>query len=73
MHVAPSDKVTLAHIGMGTEGFREIGGLLADPKIQIVAVCDPNTDSSDYVEWGAQRSSQSDPNLPGEARLERQR
>ncbi len=53
MHVAPSDKVTLAHIGMGTEGFREIGGLLADPKIQIVAVCDPNTDSSDYVEWGA--------------------
>jgi predicted dehydrogenase len=51
-HVAPSDKVTLAHIGMGTQGFRELGGLLADPKIQIVAVCDPNTDSSDYVEWG---------------------
>ncbi|HPM82728.1 MAG TPA: Gfo/Idh/MocA family oxidoreductase [Candidatus Anammoximicrobium sp.] len=50
--VAPSDKITLAHIGMGTQGFREIGGLLADPEIQIVAVCDPNTDSSDYVEWG---------------------
>ncbi len=50
--VAPSDKITLAHIGMGTQGFREIGGLLADPQIQIVAVCDPNTDSSDYVEWG---------------------
>ena len=26
--------------------------LLADPQIQIVAVCDPNTDSNDYVEWG---------------------
>ena len=50
--VAPSDKITLAHIGMGTQGFRELGGLLAEPKIQIVAVCDPNTDSSDYVEWG---------------------
>ena len=50
--VAPSDKITLAHIGMGTQGFREIGGLLADPQIQIVAVCDPNTDSNDYVEWG---------------------
>ena len=51
-HVAPSDKITLAHIGMGTQGFRELGGLLAEPRIQIVAVCDPNTDSSDYVEWG---------------------
>jgi hypothetical protein len=37
---------------MGTQGFTELGGLLAEPKIQIVAVCDPNTDSNDYVEWG---------------------
>ncbi len=51
-YVAPSDKITLAHIGMGTQGFRELGGLLEEPQIQIVAVCDPNTDSSDYVEWG---------------------
>ena len=51
-HVAPSDKITLGHIGMGTQGFRELGGLLADPAIHIVAVCDPNTDSNDYVEWG---------------------
>ena len=51
-YVAPNDKITLAHIGMGTQGFRELGGLLAEPAIQIVAVCDPNTDSNDYVEWG---------------------
>ena len=51
-YVPPSDKITLAHIGMGTQGFREIGGLLADPQIRIVAVCDPNTQSNDYVEWG---------------------
>ncbi len=50
--VAPNDKVTLAHIGMGTQGFSELGGLLSDPAIQIVAVCDPNRDSNDYVEWG---------------------
>ena len=50
--VAPSDKITLAQIGMGTQAFRELGGLLAEPRIQIVAVCDPNTDSSNYVEWG---------------------
>jgi len=51
-YVAPSEKITLAHIGMGTQGFNELGGLLAEPQIQIVAVCDPNTDSNDYVEWG---------------------
>ncbi len=51
-HVAPNDKITLAHIGMGTQGFRELGGLLARPDVQIVAVCDPNTDSNDYIEWG---------------------
>jgi len=50
-YVAPSNKITLAHIGMGTQGFNELGGLLAEPRIQIVAVCDPNTDSNDYVEW----------------------
>ncbi len=51
-YVAPSEKITLAHIGMGTQGFSELGGLLENPEIQIVAVCDPNTDSNDYVEWG---------------------
>jgi len=49
--VPPSDKITMAHIGMGTQGFREIEGLLADPNIQLVAVCDPNKDSNDYVNW----------------------
>lgn len=51
-YVSPSNQIRLAHIGMGTQGFREIGALLADPEIRIVAVCDPNTDSNDYVEWG---------------------
>lgn len=51
-YVAPNDKITVAHIGMGTQGFRELGSLLEEPQIQIIAVCDPNTDSNDYVEWG---------------------
>jgi predicted dehydrogenase len=51
-HVAPNDKITLGYIGMGTQGFREIGALLENPQVQIVSVCDPNTDSNDYVEWG---------------------
>ncbi|MBL0161793.1 MAG: Gfo/Idh/MocA family oxidoreductase [Bryobacterales bacterium] len=51
-YVAPSDKITFAHIGMGTQSFTELAGLLADPAIQIVAVCDPNRSTNDYVEWG---------------------
>lgn len=49
---APNDKINLAHIGMGTQAIRELGALLAEPQIQIVAVCDPNQQSYDYVEWG---------------------
>lgn len=50
--VAPSDKITLAHIGMGTQSIRELEGLLSEPRIQIFAICDPNKDSNNYVEWG---------------------
>jgi len=50
-YVAPSDKVTLAYIGVGTQGIRELMELLPSPDLQVVAVCDPNTDSNDYVDW----------------------
>jgi hypothetical protein len=49
--VPPSEKITLAHIGCGTQGLREMPGLLATPEIQIVAVCDPVRDSHDYLDW----------------------
>jgi predicted dehydrogenase len=49
--VAPSEKITLAHIGCGTQGFREIPDLLKAPQIQIVAVCDPVKESHDYLDW----------------------
>src|SRR5215471_11163743 len=49
--VAPSEKITLAHIGCGTQGLREMSGLLAMPQIQIVAVCDPVKDGHNYVDW----------------------
>ena len=50
--IAPSEKLTMALVGCGTQGLSELMGMLATPEIQIVAVCDPNKDSSDYVEWG---------------------
>jgi hypothetical protein len=49
--VAPSDKITLACIGFGTEAIREIGGILASPEVQIVAVCDVEKDGTHYLEW----------------------
>src|ERR1039458_10801390 len=53
-YIAPSDKVVLAHIGCGSEGTRElVTGLIQDPQVQIVAVCDPVKDSTDYLDWSA--------------------
>ena len=50
--IAPSDKVTLAYIGTGTEGLREMLPMLTVPEIQIVAVCDPNKEARGYRDWG---------------------
>jgi predicted dehydrogenase len=49
--VAPNDKLTLGYIGCGTQGLREMTGLIANPALQIVAVCDPNKFTTDYVDW----------------------
>jgi len=51
-YVAPSDKLTLAYIGCGTQGIREMLRLVANPEVQIVAVCDPEKDNTNYLEWG---------------------
>ncbi len=50
-YVAPSDKVTLAYIGCGTQGLREMLRVVANPEVQIVAVCDPEKDNTNYVDW----------------------
>lgn len=50
-YVAPSDKLTLGYIGCGTQGMREMTGLIANPAVQIVAVADPNKFTTDYVDW----------------------
>src|SRR5437764_4013330 len=49
--VPPSEKITLAYIGCGTQGLREMPALLAMPEVQIVAVCDPVRGSQAYVDW----------------------
>jgi predicted dehydrogenase len=50
--VKPSDKLAVACIGVGSQGLRVLLDLLRIPEVQIVAVCDVNRQSSDYLDWG---------------------
>src|SRR5207245_2185887 len=43
--------ITLAYIGCGTQGLREMLAMLPMPELQMVAVCDPVKDGHDYVDW----------------------
>jgi hypothetical protein len=49
--VAPSDKINLAYIGIGTQGIRELLPLLANTSFRVSAVCDPNKDAVGYRDW----------------------
>ncbi|MFY9152839.1 MAG: hypothetical protein WAO52_12540, partial [Prolixibacteraceae bacterium] len=51
-YIAPSDKITLAYIGAGTQGLRELLPLLSIPELQITAVCDPQKYATGYLDWG---------------------
>jgi predicted dehydrogenase len=50
-HVPPSEKVTLAGIGMGGRGLQDITALLALPEVQVVAVCDVDKERGSYLSW----------------------
>jgi len=52
-NVAPSDKVTVANIGCGTQGLREMPGMLQNRDLQVVAVCDPNKFTTNYIDWSS--------------------
>lgn len=49
----PSDRVTLASIGMGRQGMVVTMDLLRRPDVQVVAVCDCNQGSKEYAEYGS--------------------
>ena len=46
--VPPSEKINVAYIGLGTQGLRQLGDMLAIPEVQIVAICDPQRRSTGY-------------------------
>ena len=50
--IPPSDRITLATIGLGRQGQAVTMSLLPRPEVQVVAVCDCNRGSKDYMEYG---------------------
>jgi hypothetical protein len=56
--VAPSDKITLACIGFGTQAIREIGGILASPDVQWWR-CATSTGTASYLSGARTRSAPS--------------
>ena len=50
-YTAPSDKVNVAFIGVGSQGFRVMLHFLGEADVQGVAVCDPNKSSANHPQW----------------------
>lgn len=49
--IPPSQKTTVAGIGMGSHGSQNIAALLEFPEIQVIAVCDVNREGAGYLSW----------------------
>ena len=47
----PSDKINIGYVGAGTQGLRQLMQALPRDELRIVALCDPNTESNDYIPW----------------------
>lgn len=50
-YVAPSDKISLALIGSGTQQLGELVRLIEDERVQVVALADPNKEPVHYRAW----------------------
>ena len=50
--IAPSDKINIAYIGLGTQGLRQLPELIQLPEVQITAVCDAQRKAINYYDWG---------------------
>lgn len=67
-YIPPSDKINVANIGCGTQGLREMPGMLENEEVRVVAVCDVNRYSTDYLDWSPNgiingiRNTLNDPN-----------
>jgi predicted dehydrogenase len=49
---APSDRVVMGFVGLGSMGFANLHGFIRQPGVQVVAVCDVNREGSNYAGTG---------------------
>ena len=49
--VAPSERITMASIGVGGMGTNNLRAFLAQPDVQVLAVCDVVEASNEYGHW----------------------
>ena len=49
---APSDKINVAYIGLGTQGLRQLPDIIQLADVHIRAVCDPQRKAINYYDWG---------------------
>lgn len=52
LYIAPSDRINVGYIGLGTQGLRQLPSLADIPEVRITAVCDPQRKAIDYLDWG---------------------
>ncbi len=49
---APSDRITMGFIGMGSMGMNNLRGFIEKPDVQVLAVCDVNRSGDNYAGRG---------------------
>jgi hypothetical protein len=49
--VPPSERITLAGIGVGGQGLQNMVALQGLPGVQVVAVCDVAREGGGYLSW----------------------
>jgi hypothetical protein len=50
-NIAPSEKINICLVGCGTMGLGHLMARVRTPELQVVAVCDPEKDGVNYVDW----------------------
>lgn len=50
--VAPSNRIVMGCIGLGSQGTYNMRAFLGQPDVQVVALCDVNRESSNYYKGG---------------------
>ena len=57
---APSKRITMGFIGMGTQGRGLLGGFLGNREVQVVAVCDVDTNRRNAAKERVEKTSSQD-------------